>query len=128
MVNYCVCAGCKNTCSSGQRMHFFPDRLKNPPTFRAWVHFVQAKRKNFTFSSVTASSMICGAHFKKEDYDTGDWMAMEMGFKSRNQVKLVRDAVPSIHAASVAPVAGHSERATSSITKRRLALVSNLSS
>lgn len=108
-------------------MHFFPDREKSAPTFRAWVHFVQAKRKKFSSNSVSSSSMICGAHFKKEDYDTGDWMAMEMGFKSRSQVRLVQGAVPSIHAASltVASVAGHSKRATSSITKRRLALVSN---
>uniref|UniRef100_A0AAV2KG27 Transposase n=2 Tax=Knipowitschia caucasica TaxID=637954 RepID=A0AAV2KG27_KNICA len=64
MVNYCVCGGCTNSSSSGFR----------------------TKRKDFTAASVTTSSVICEAHFKKEDYLSGDLMEMEMGFKSRNNI------------------------------------------
>uniref|UniRef100_A0AAV2J5H9 Transposase n=1 Tax=Knipowitschia caucasica TaxID=637954 RepID=A0AAV2J5H9_KNICA len=48
--------------------------------------YTYTKRKDFTAASVTMSSVICEAHFKKEDYLSGDLMEMEMGFKSRNNI------------------------------------------
>ncbi|KAK7877112.1 hypothetical protein WMY93_032192 [Mugilogobius chulae] len=68
--------------------------------------------------------MICDAHFKKEDYLSSDLMAMEMGFKSRNNVRLIEGAVPSVHASSLLAAAAAtttaSGRSTSASTKRWL--------
>uniref|UniRef100_A0AAV2L2C6 ADAM10 endopeptidase n=1 Tax=Knipowitschia caucasica TaxID=637954 RepID=A0AAV2L2C6_KNICA len=69
----------------------------NTPSVVCTCH--TAKRKDFTSASVTRNTMICGAHFKQEDYVSSDRMAMEMGFKTSSQVKLVGGAVPSLHAA-----------------------------
>ena len=92
MVKLCVCAGCTNSCLTGHRVHLFPK--KGSPAFRSWVRFVQVKRPDFTASSVQDNSVICGAHFRDEDYIPGELMAHKMGFRSR--VRLIKGAVPSI--------------------------------
>ena len=96
MVKVCVCAGCTNSNSprSGHRVHSFPK--KSSPAFRAWVRFVQIKRADFTASSVQPISVVCGAHFKTEDYVQGDVMEHRMGFRSLDRIRLLPDAVPSI--------------------------------
>ncbi|KAL2103759.1 hypothetical protein ACEWY4_000627 [Coilia grayii] len=95
MVNYCVCGGCTNTSQSGHRVHHFPSRKTK--RFRAWIRFVQVKRADFTASSVTANSVICGAHFTTECYESGDLMELNMGFRCKDRVRLTKDAVPTVH-------------------------------
>ena len=95
MVNYCVCGGCTNLSKSGHWTFRFPS-IKHPK-FRAWVRFVKVKREDFNARSVTANSVICGAHFRDEDYNASDLMAHSMGFKSASYIKLKPSAVPSIH-------------------------------
>ncbi|XP_067434019.1 zinc finger protein 394 isoform X1 [Thunnus thynnus] len=105
MVNYCVCAGCTNSNLSGHRVHSFPDNKKNEASFRAWVHFVQVKRPDFTTACVTQNAVVCGAHFRQEDYAPGDMMAFRMGFRSPDRVRLITGAVPSVHAAAASGTA-----------------------
>ena len=95
MVNYCVCVGCSNSSKSGHRTFNFPS-VKHPK-FRAWVKFVKVKRKDFNARSVTANSVVCGAHFREEDYNASDLMAHSMWLKSASHIKLKTSAVPSIH-------------------------------
>lgn len=80
----------------------FPDRRKDGASFRAWVHFVQVKRKDFFFASVTKYTFVCAAHFRPEDYVSGDMMEFRMGFRSEKRVRLKAGVVPSIHAAPAA--------------------------
>ncbi len=47
MVNYCVCGGCTNSSHTGHRVHRFPNKEKKGAIFRAWVRFVQVKRRDF---------------------------------------------------------------------------------
>ncbi|XP_056464749.1 uncharacterized protein LOC130404150 isoform X2 [Gadus chalcogrammus] len=100
----CICGGCSNSnlLSDHLRFHGFPDRRKNGAGFRAWVHFVQVKRKDFFFTSVTKYTYICAAHFRPEDYVSGDMMEFKMGFRSEKRVRLKAGVVPSIHAAAAA--------------------------
>lgn len=99
MVNYCVCGGCTNSGTSGHRIHKFPDRKKDGALFCAWMHFVQVKRRDFTSASVSKNSVVCGAHFRKEDYCPGDLMQFEKGCRNKNRVRLQAGAVPSVHTA-----------------------------
>lgn len=101
MVNYCVCAGCTNSSLSGHRVHHFPSR-KNK-AFRSWVRFVQVKRADFTAASVTTHSVVCGAHFTPENYQPGDLLESRMGFRSKDHVRLITDAVPSVHSMESSP-------------------------
>ncbi|XP_059929253.1 uncharacterized protein LOC132473239 isoform X3 [Gadus macrocephalus] len=100
----CICGGCSNSdlLSDHLRFHSFPDRRKDGAGFRAWVHFVQVKRKDIFFASVTKYTFICAAHFRPEDYISGDMMEFKMGFRSEKRVRLKAGVVPSIHAAPAA--------------------------
>ena len=62
-MRFCICGGCSNSdlLSDHLRFHSFPDRRKDGAGFRAWVHFVQVKRKDFFFASVTKYTFICAA-------------------------------------------------------------------
>ncbi|XP_065121196.1 uncharacterized protein [Paramisgurnus dabryanus] len=95
MVNYCVCAGCKNSTQTGHRVHGFP--MKDKATLRQWVQFVRVRRANFSMTSVTKNSKICSAHFREEDYDEGDVRMVSLGLKKLRQVQLIPTAVPSVH-------------------------------
>ncbi|CAL8373235.1 unnamed protein product [Arctogadus glacialis] len=103
-MRFCICGGCSNSdlLSDHLRFHSFPDRRKDGAGFRAWVHFVQVKRKDFFFASVTKYSLICAAHFRPEDYVSGDMMEFQMGFRSEKRVRLKAGVVPSIHVAPAA--------------------------
>ncbi|KAG5282329.1 hypothetical protein AALO_G00054790 [Alosa alosa] len=101
MVNSCVCAGCTNSSLSGHRVHYFPNEKSN--RFRAWVRFVQVKRGDFTASSVTKNTVICATHFTPENYQPGDMMEFRMGYRSQNRVRLIHDAVPSVHSMDSSP-------------------------
>ncbi|XP_019905867.2 zinc finger MYM-type protein 4 isoform X2 [Esox lucius] len=101
MVNYCVCAGCTNSSLSGNRVHHFPSRKSK--VFRFWVRFVQVKRADFTAGSVTTHSVVCGAHFTPESYRPGDLLESRMGFRSKDHVRLITDAVPSVHSMESSP-------------------------
>lgn len=92
MVNYCVCAGCTNSSLTGLNIHHFPG-------FQAWVCLVQVKRVDFISASVIIHSLtvICGAHLKKKYYQPCDLMAYKMGFQCLDRLKLINDAVPSVH-------------------------------
>uniref|UniRef100_A0A671TX51 THAP-type domain-containing protein n=1 Tax=Sparus aurata TaxID=8175 RepID=A0A671TX51_SPAAU len=89
MVNYCVCGGCTNSSLSGHRVHRFPDRKKNGAIFRAWVRFVQLKRRDFSSASATKNAVVCG---------------FNVGCRSKNQVRLTPGAVPSVPTASAGPL------------------------
>ncbi len=80
MVNYCVCAGCTNSTLSGHGVHSFPSRKRSGASFRAWVRFVQVKRRDFTAASATKNTVICSAHFRPENYLPGVMMEFRMGF------------------------------------------------
>ncbi|XDV26303.1 hypothetical protein PO909_030053 [Leuciscus waleckii] len=94
MVYRCVCAGCKNSSKTGHRVHCFP---KDKGIFRSWVQFVKIRRADFSASSVTAYSRICSAHFKEEDYHSGDAKMVALGLKSERMAKLIPTAVPSVN-------------------------------
>ncbi len=102
MVNYCVCGGCTNSSLSGHGVHRFPNRKKNGAIFRAWVRFVQLKRRDFTAASATSNAVVCGFHFRPEDYQASDVMEFNMGCRSKTPVRLTPGAVPSVHTASSA--------------------------
>ena len=91
MVNYCFCAGCINFNLSGNRVHHFPSRKSKG--IRFWVRFVQVKRADFTAASVPTHSVVCGAHFTPESYRPGDLLEYRMGFRSKDHVRLITDAV-----------------------------------
>ncbi|XP_026100436.1 uncharacterized protein LOC113071285 isoform X1 [Carassius auratus] len=95
MVYYCVCGGCKNSSKTGHRVHCFP---KDKGIFRSWVQFVKIRRADFSASSVTAYSRICSAHFKEEDYHSGDAKMVALSLKSMRMAKLIPTAVPSVNA------------------------------
>ncbi|XP_077104268.1 THAP domain-containing protein 10-like [Siphateles boraxobius] len=95
MVYHCVCGGCKNYSKTGYRVHSFP---KDKAIFRSWVQFVKIRRADFSASSVTAYSRICSAHFKEEDYNSGDAKMVSLGLKSERSAKLLPTAVPSVNA------------------------------
>ncbi|KAG1963589.1 lethal(3)malignant brain tumor-like protein 2 [Pimephales promelas] len=99
MVNYCVCGGCTNSNLTGHRVHRFPSKKKDGAVFRAWVRFVQVKRRDFTSASVTQNAVVCRFHFRQDDYDPSDIMKFKMGCRSKKQVRLKAGAVPSVHAA-----------------------------
>ncbi|XP_042601381.1 zinc finger MYM-type protein 4 isoform X1 [Cyprinus carpio] len=99
MVNYCICGGCTNSSLSGHRVHRFPNKKKHGAIFRAWVRFVQARRRDFTSASASKNAVVCSVHFTPEDYRPDDKMEFNMGCKSKNQVRLKAGAVPSVHTA-----------------------------
>ncbi len=100
MVNYCVCGGCTNSSLSGHRVHRFPNKEKNGAIFRAWMHFVQVKRRDFISASASKYAVVCSVHFRPEDYHPGDMIEFNMGCRSKNQVRLRAGAVHSVHSAS----------------------------
>ncbi|XP_059929257.1 uncharacterized protein LOC132473239 isoform X7 [Gadus macrocephalus] len=128
----CICGGCSNSdlLSDHLRFHSFPDRRKDGAGFRAWVHFVQVKRKDIFFASVTKYTFICAAHFRPEDYISGDMMEFKMGFRSEKRVRLKAGVVPSIHAAPAAASGSatggsedHGPVRDSTIRKRKLCTI-----
>ncbi|XP_029921612.1 uncharacterized protein LOC115369185 [Myripristis murdjan] len=81
--------------------------------FRAWVRFVQVKRRDFTSASVTKNAVVCGAHFRPGDYHPSDMMEFRMGCRCPERVRLSAGSVPSVHTAApsgppsaAAPAAG----------------------
>lgn len=100
MVNYCVCFGCTNSSLSGHRVHRFPNRRTTGDIFRAWVHFVRLKRPDFSSASATRNAVVCGAHFRPEDYNPGDVRGYMMGCRSKTQIRLLPWAVPSVSTTS----------------------------
>lgn len=135
MVNYCVCFGCTNSSLTGHRVHRFPNRKTAGVIFRAWVHFVQLKRRDFSTASATRNAVVCGAHFRPEDYNPGDLREYMMGCRSKQQVRLLPEAVPSVTTASSgplsgAPPAGHGSGRHSALRKRGrkriVSLISNI--
>ncbi|KAL1250747.1 hypothetical protein QQF64_018543 [Cirrhinus molitorella] len=58
MVNYCVCGGCTNSSLSGHRVNRFPCKKRDGAIFRAWVRFVQVKRRNFTTEKCGGSDLV----------------------------------------------------------------------
>lgn len=139
MVNYCVCGGCTNSSLSGHRVHRFPDRKKNGAIFRAWVRFVQLKRRDFSSASATKNAVVCGAQFRPEDYHPSDLLEFNVGCRSKNQVRLTPGAVPSVPTASAGPLSaaaagaaaggrhGHGSGRDSARRKRELCTVSLVS-
>lgn len=139
MVNYCVCGGCTNSSLSGHRVHRFPNRKKNGAIFRAWVRFVQLKRRDFSSASATKNAVVCGAHFRPEDYHPSDLLEFNVGCRSKNQVRLIPGAVPSVPTASAGPLSaaaagaaaggrhGHGSGRDSARRKRELCTVSLVS-
>uniref|UniRef100_A0A671TXC6 THAP-type domain-containing protein n=1 Tax=Sparus aurata TaxID=8175 RepID=A0A671TXC6_SPAAU len=105
MVNYCVCGGCTNSSLSGHRVHRFPDRKKNGAIFRAWVRFVQLKRRDFSSASATKNAVVCG---------------FNVGCRSKNQVRLTPGAVPSVPTASAGPLSNDRLRSKPSFSIRTL--------
>ncbi|XP_042597796.1 THAP domain-containing protein 10-like [Cyprinus carpio] len=95
MVNYCVCAGCKNSTQTGHRVHGFP--MKDKATLRQWVQFVRVRWANFSMTSITTNSKICSTHFREEDYDPGDIRMVSLGLKRLSYVQLIPTTVPSVH-------------------------------
>lgn len=64
---------------------------------------MQVKRADFTAASVTTHSVVCGAHFTPENYRPGDLLESWMGFRSKDHVRLITDAVPSVHSMESSP-------------------------
>ncbi|XP_065114768.1 uncharacterized protein [Paramisgurnus dabryanus] len=98
MVNHCVCGGCTNSSRSGHRVFRFPNKTKDAAIFRAWVRFVQLRRRDFTSASVSKNAVVCSAHFRSEDYRAGDIMECNMGYRGKNCVRLRAGAIPWVHA------------------------------
>ena len=103
MVNLCVCGACKNSSLSGHRVHRFPNRKKDGAIFRAWVRVVQVKRRDFSSASASENAVVCSVHFRSEDYRPGDMKEFNMGYRSKNRVRLRASAGPSVHASSGSP-------------------------
>nr|XP_055038832.1 uncharacterized protein LOC129426493 isoform X5 [Misgurnus anguillicaudatus] len=108
MVNHCVCGGCTNSSRSGHRVFRFPDKTKDCAIFRAWVRFVQLRRRDFTSASVSKNAVVCSAHFRSEDYRAGDIMECNMGYRGKNSVRLKAGAIPWVHAAPPSSAPGPS--------------------
>ncbi|MEQ2162841.1 hypothetical protein GOODEAATRI_024030 [Goodea atripinnis] len=88
---------CDGTVKLGVSMHFFP---KDPVLRRKWEQFVQVKRQNFHHAS--PYSVLCSKHFEADDYESS--MMQMFGFKAKNNTRLKKDAVPTIHAPNPKPV------------------------
>ena len=65
MVEHCVVKFCSNSDKTGHSVHKFPG---DPAIRRQWVAFVKVKRADFSESSVTKHTVLCGAHFTRESY------------------------------------------------------------
>ncbi|XP_048054396.1 THAP domain-containing protein 10-like [Megalobrama amblycephala] len=126
MVNYCVCGGCTNSNLSGHRVHRFPNKKKDGAIFRAWVRFVQVKRRDFTSASASKNAVVCSIHFTPEDYNPGDMMEVNMGYRSKNQVRLIAGAVPSVHAASSSAAGGIRHGSVRDAARRKRELCTDL--
>ncbi|KAI9517182.1 hypothetical protein NQZ68_008438 [Dissostichus eleginoides] len=46
---------------------------------------IAAKRRDFNAGSVTKNAVVCGAHFRQEDYEAGDLMEFRMGYRSQDR-------------------------------------------
>ncbi|MED6254872.1 hypothetical protein ATANTOWER_001416 [Ataeniobius toweri] len=97
MPKRCVAQFCDGTVKLGVSMHFFP---KDPVLRRKWEQFVQVKRQNFHHAS--PYSVLCSKHFEADDYESS--MMQMFGFKAKNNTRLKKDAVPTIHAPNPKPV------------------------
>ena len=120
MVHSCVCFGCNNSNLSGHRVHRFPNKKDNH--FRAWIRCVQAKRSNFTASSVTRHTVLCEEHFTLDGYNQGDLMELRLGLSQMELCHLCTQVSLPVPATS-----GGSESSTSresAYRKRELCTVS----
>ncbi|MEQ2192898.1 hypothetical protein XENOCAPTIV_019416 [Xenoophorus captivus] len=97
MPKRCVAQFCDGTVKLGVSMHVFP---KDPVLRRKWEQFVQVKRQNFQHAS--PYSVLCSKHFEADDYESS--MMQMFGFKAKNNTRLKKDAVPTIHAPNPKPV------------------------
>ncbi|KAM4728876.1 uncharacterized protein FYW61_011702 [Anableps anableps] len=91
MPKRCVAQFCDGTGKDGVSMHFFP---KEPVLRRKWERFVQMRRQNFQKAS--RHSVLCSRHFEADDYESS--MMQMFGFKAKNNTRLKKEAVPTIHA------------------------------
>ncbi|KAL1251807.1 hypothetical protein QQF64_019603 [Cirrhinus molitorella] len=66
--------------------HRFPCKKRDGAIFRAWVRFVQVKRRDFTTASASKNAVVCSVHFRPDDYHPGDVMQFNMGCRSRDRV------------------------------------------
>ncbi len=55
---------------------------------------------DFTAASVTKNAVVCGAHFRPQDYVHGDMTEFRVGSRSQARVRLTGGAVPSVHTAA----------------------------
>ncbi|ROL49885.1 Cornifin-B [Anabarilius grahami] len=100
------------------------NQKKDGAIFGAWVRFVQAKRRDFSSASASKNAVVCSVHFKPEDYRPGDIMEVNMGCRSKNQVRLGAGAVPSVHAkpgsAGERRYYGHRSTRNATLRKRKV--------
>lgn len=80
----------------------------------------------FTAASVTKNVVVCGGHFRGEDYISGDTMEFRMVFRRKDRVRLIPCAVPSVRsvlwtsAASVTSAGGEiTDRANTHSARRK---------
>ena len=117
---------CQDTESTG-----FLTGEKNGAISCAWVCFVQLKRRDFSSVSATKNAVMCGAHFRPEDYHPSDLLEFNVGCRSKNQVRLTPGAVPSVPTASSGPLSAAAAGAAAGGrhghgSLRTLSLVSNM--
>ncbi|XP_073730029.1 uncharacterized protein [Misgurnus anguillicaudatus] len=69
------------------------------------------RRRDFTSASVSKNAVVCSVHFRPDDYNDSDMMEFNMGYRSKNLVRLRVGAVPSVHAARPSSPPGPSSSA-----------------
>ena len=89
MVQRCVVKFCSNSDKTAHSVHKVP---RDPSIRRQWVAFVKVKRADFSESSVTKHTVLCGAHFTRESFS--NLLKYELNFCKRRE--LYDTAVPTI--------------------------------
>ncbi len=89
MVQRCVVKFCGNSDKTGHSK--FPQNTSKALRRRC-VRFVQTKRADFGEGSVTAYSVVCGAHFTKDNFRNS--LQYELGFSRKRE--LFEGAIPTI--------------------------------
>ncbi|XP_075557876.1 peroxynitrite isomerase THAP4-like [Dermacentor variabilis] len=80
MPTRCVAVGCSNTYSTlGTSFHMFP---RDQQVRKLWV--LAVRRENW---QPTRSSMLCSAHFKKDDFVYNPSLTVEMPYKMKRVLK-----------------------------------------
>ena len=98
MPTVCVAIGCSNQVSASISLHTFPRDSKR---CALWDRFIRIKRADWKKAS--ARSVLCSAHFLQTDFDSSNVLQYQMGIVPKC-TRLKDDAVPTIHASTVAPV------------------------